>query len=618
MTLSKTAKLVLKITAVVVLLPLVLMVVGFIYFYNADLSHYKGWVEKKVSQSLGRAFVIAGRFEPDFSLHPELTATQIRLATAESTQQPNMLELDELHIKVDLLSIFSNTFWIETLDMQGLSLRTSINKDGKPNWIIDSATDETKEAETLLANGRIKVPVMVRHLHIRDLDYLHQDGRDSSELTAKLTSVNLDFDGRDYITTSIQGKVMNETVNLKGEVGTYANIVNAQPVAVQLSNQFDSYQIDAKADLSYHKKVVALRHLAITSGKNNLSGDLTFDLTAKPVISGQLRSDYLDFNPFIKTKAPSDTTGDKAKPTASKIKSDSKYIIADAPLDLNVLQEADINIEYDGGFTAIQQYQFSNLDFHIKLLEGNLSITKFHTELPMGGNVKGAMQLQTLAQGYGIDLDLTGDRLSLFGFSKAPAEVNQLPRCELKMKFQSQGTSAHDIAAGGNGFIQLITEEGKIHKSSLSFFTNDIVMSLINKLNPFLAREEYTNLDCSILVVSIKQGIARLEPMLMITDKIAIIGEGQVNFRDEKLNINWNTEARKGLGINLSTLFNPYVRLGGTLAKPAIGLKPIEGAASAGLAVTTGGLSILGGSLLNRMKGEQDYCKKVKESLKLK
>jgi uncharacterized protein involved in outer membrane biogenesis len=605
MSLSKSTVKGLKITALVLALPIVAILAALLYFYTADLSQYQGWVEKKVSHTLGRKFVISGRFEPDFSLHPELIATQISLANAAWVKQPNMLELDKLRIKVDLLSLFSETFWIEILEMQGVSLRTTINEEGKANWVFQSAAGEKEETEPRPSGKPIKIPVMVKHLTIRDLDYLHQDRRDSSESTAKLNGIKADLDESDSITVAIQGKVMSETLNLKGKAGTFADLVNARPIAVHLANQFDAYQLIVNTNFNYTGKVITLKQLVVSCNKSNVRGELTFDLTAKPVISGQLRSDYLDLDPFLNTK-----------PHTTKQKENSKYVITEAPLDLHVLQKADINIDYDGGYTAIRHLQFSNLDFQIKLKEGNLSMANLNAELPLGGHVKGTVNLQTLTRGYGVDIDLIGKQLLLAGASRPDTEVNQLPRCDLKIQLQSQGVSAHDMAAAGNGVIQLVTGAGKIHKSSLSFITSDILTSLLNKLNPFMAKEEYTNLDCTILIATIKQGIARLEPMLMTTDKIAILGEGEINLHNEKIKIKWNTKARQGLGINVSTLLNPYVRLSGTLAKPSIGLKPLEGAASAGLAATTGGLSILGGSLFNRMKGEQDYCKKIKQELR--
>jgi hypothetical protein len=56
---------------------------------------------------------------------------------------------------------------------------------------------------------------------------------------------------------------------------------------------------------------------------------------------------------------------------------------------------------------------------------------------------------------------------------------------------------------------------------------------------------------------------------------------------------------------------NPYIKLGGTLAKPAIELKGAEAVASTGVAVATLGISIVAKGMLDRATAEKKVCKKA-------
>jgi hypothetical protein len=56
---------------------------------------------------------------------------------------------------------------------------------------------------------------------------------------------------------------------------------------------------------------------------------------------------------------------------------------------------------------------------------------------------------------------------------------------------------------------------------------------------------------------------------------------------------------------------NPYIRLGGTLGDPTLEMKPLEAMTSTGIAVATGGLSILGKGLYDRITAEQKVCEKA-------
>jgi len=60
-------------------------------------------------------------------------------------------------------------------------------------------------------------------------------------------------------------------------------------------------------------------------------------------------------------------------------------------------------------------------------------------------------------------------------------------------------------------------------------------------------------------------------------------------------------------------LTNPYIRLGGTLSKPAITVKPIEATVSTGAAVATMGLTLVARGLWDRMTAEREVCKKAIE-----
>ena len=57
----------------------------------------------------------------------------------------------------------------------------------------------------------------------------------------------------------------------------------------------------------------------------------------------------------------------------------------------------------------------------------------------------------------------------------------------------------------------------------------------------------------------------------------------------EKLNLEWVTKPRKGLGLSASMITNPYIKLGGTLGNPSIEMKPLEALTTTGAAVATAG-----------------------------
>ena len=79
-----------------------------------------------------------------------------------------------------------------------------------------------------------------------------------------------------------------------------------------------------------------------------------------------------------------------------------------------------------------------------------------------------------------------------------------------------------------------------------------------------------------------------------------VISSGEINLRNEKLNLAFNTRSRKGLGFSASKAVTPYFKIGGTLAHPRLALDVKGAAVSGGAAVATAGVSILAEGLWDR------------------
>ncbi len=70
---------------------------------------------------------------------------------------------------------------------------------------------------------------------------------------------------------------------------------------------------------------------------------------------------------------------------------------------------------------------------------------------------------------------------------------------------------------------------------------------------------------------------------------------------------------RKGIGLSASAVTNPYLKLGGTLSKPSISVKPLGAAAATAAAWTTGGLSFLAKGFWDRATSGNKICRQARE-----
>ena len=145
------------------------------------------------------------------------------------------------------------------------------------------------------------------------------------------------------------------------------------------------------------------------------------------------------------------------------------------------------------------------------------------------------------------------------------------------------------ITAISNEPIGLIIGEGVMDNSLVDLVVADVLLEVLSLLNPFAKEEAVTRLQCGVVVVNVEDGVAVFAPMAVQTDKMTMLGRGRIDLDTEKINLEWITKPRKGIGISASMITNPYIKLGGTLADPSIEMKPLEAVTSTGIAVATGG-----------------------------
>ncbi len=136
-------------------------------------------------------------------------------------------------------------------------------------------------------------------------------------------------------------------------------------------------------------------------------------------------------------------------------------------------------------------------------------------------------------------------------------------------------------------------------------------------VNPFVKQEPNTQVVCGVYFVDVKDGVIAIDPGAVLqTDKLNMFASGIVDLNTEKVNVNFNTSARKGIGVSAGDFINPFIRIGGTMANPKLTLDPKGTVVEGGVAVATVGLSIVAKGLWGRWIAEKDPCGKFIEEAK--
>jgi hypothetical protein len=140
---------------------------------------------------------------------------------------------------------------------------------------------------------------------------------------------------------------------------------------------------------------------------------------------------------------------------------------------------------------------------------------------------------------------------------------------------------------------------------------NDFMAQLVETLNPFEEKDAdpYAQIRCATVLAAVEKGQVIGQPIFVLqTERLNIFADAKVNLRNEKLEVSFRTVPQKGLGVSMSNLINPFVKVTDTLAKPALSLDAESTVVRGGVAVATGGLSALAIGFNDRFLSPKDPC----------
>jgi hypothetical protein len=246
------------------------------------------------------------------------------------------------------------------------------------------------------------------------------------------------------------------------------------------------------------------------------------------------------------------------------------------------------------------------------LVDGALSVERFALRNNVGGSLRGNFKLQPDGDAASLALDVAGSNLILGSPPTTPEELAALPSNELDTILVGRGATVRELAASLSGYLRLVAGEGRVKATGLRFFTGDFLSEVLTTVNPFITKDPYTNVQCAVILARFENGKATGEPILVSqTDRLRILANADIDLSTERFDATISTVPQKGLGLSVTDLVNPFIKLSGTFAKPALTIDPEGVLIEGGAAVATAGLSILAKRFKQRYLDDKDACGKA-------
>jgi uncharacterized protein involved in outer membrane biogenesis len=326
-------------------------------------------------------------------------------------------------------------------------------------------------------------------------------------------------------------------------------------------------------------------------GDSDLSGEASVVYPGKPMrVSARLASRRLDLSPFEKEKpAPQKAAKHKA---GKQGKPSGERVFSDEPLSFNKLAQVDADVRFKAKALETRTRDLRDVALGLKIQQGKLAVKPMQARTA-NGVVRGDIALDASKSRPTIDIRLDGNDVVL-GDIKGLKGVITDGRTMAKVALRGAGRSLHEIMAGLDGEIVVDVGKGELDSKAVNLIGADVIVQLLDAINPFDEKTSKTPVDCAVLRFDITDGVAKTDRGIVLeTDRMFVIGNGQIDLDSEKIDIAIRTQARQGVGINVGDV-SKAVGLGGTLAHPVPALD-VKGAAVAGAtvgaAVMTMGLS---------------------------
>ncbi|MEM7101196.1 MAG: AsmA-like C-terminal region-containing protein [Pseudomonadota bacterium] len=334
-------------------------------------------------------------------------------------------------------------------------------------------------------------------------------------------------------------------------------------------------------------------------GVDGHSFQTNLDVSLQPLmVAGELSSSAINFKL---------AESDPIEPVAGEVVDESQtpVLFSDEPLNLDLLTTMTIDLKVQIDRLALGSVQLEQFRTRVNLARGAL-------QMPLTAQIGAgtlAHQLE-MEVNDGVTIHTTMDYQDVVLESLGIKQI-QGGSLLAQASLRSQGASPRDLAGGLVGTAVVVLEDAQIADQYIDSFGSDLILELIQKLNPFHADSETTNIKCALIDVPIADGVMALNDGVWLqTPKMNIAASGKVDFGMERLNVVLTPSARQGLGVNVGSLVK-FIKLGGHLTAPAPQLDTV-GALQSGLAigaaVSTGGVSLVAEGLTKRAMNAGSRC----------
>lgn len=463
--------------------------------------------------------------------------------------------------------------------------------DLKVDGTIESLSALSSYAQTELPQtDPIKINATLKGDNMKDLDYaLHAD----------TGGANVDISG--ILASLAVPDQLEADVSIKA-----ASLSNLNRLAQ--SELPDEGPLDVSAKLKLEKKSLTVSDLKLALNKQAATGKLALILPEKEtlptVINGNLDISFLDLNvllPEVEDPLEDETAAGDTEPATAALpestdaepEAESDRLFSSEPFLYEQLHRYEIDFVVNAREILIRKTDLKDVQVKVNLKDGLFSADPIEGAVG-AGKINGVVTLDARSETPKMDVDI--------GILDVPMP-NLGGSLDFDTDLTGSGKSVAELMGGLNGQMLLVMRDGKLEGRLVKKFGSGLLS--------FSEDKDYTELECAILRVDIKDGMADFNKKLAAQlTEVTWRGGGEINLKTEELDAGITAKPRKGIPISTGSLAG-LVHIGGTLKNPKVQLDPKDVAVKYGkysAHVATGGITYIAEKIKDKIDANKDVC----------
>lgn len=644
-----------------------LAVATYAFLSTLNFDDLTALLQREVKAATGRDLVVAGPVDLQISLSPSIDLQDLRFANAPWGSRPEMVTLRRVELEVDLLALLGGDIVVNRLVLVEPDILIETDAEGNGNWEFGTASAPSESdapAEGGGASGAGGLPD-IQDFAIRGGRIVIADGpADQEPLTITLTEASGRVpEGGGERSLTLVGRYNDNPVQVSGTFDSLRDILSGAKsdldlafeaggasgritgaagdlvgaAAAELAVNASGEDLSAlsplvgaalpaigpytlSGDVTIAGDSIAFSGLAAELGESDVAGAATLDLGGeRPRLTADLASKTLDLADLQPGSGPG-TQDAGSSPAATQTDADGGAgdgrIFSDSPLGLEALSALDGKLTLSAAEARLSPRVFVNdLRLTAALENGRLVVEPLQAQLAEG-DLTGRAVVDAGQSPARLELRLDGAAMD-FGALLRKAEVSEQVggALDAEVDLRSQGDSLRALAAGLDGHVQAVSQDGTIDNALLSFFS----VGLSDITGPLFGTAERARLECMITRFDIAGGKAESRALVLDTGTFAIAGRGGVDLASERVSLAFDTETSEP---SLASLAVPF-KVIGPLEDPSIVPDPIGAAGNVvgtvGTVAETGGNIVAGvvdtlgglvgtGPIIGRIGSDQTLC----------